>query len=224
MRSSQLGLGMLVLVVACGKGPQKTVSQESASSVPTLNSWDLILNEDDLSAFEARINRDLSTDIDYRSGNSLTMGNTVEAKHRTTTSFHSFLSSLGDITVQLEVFRAPEYAELQMEVRMWSDTHRFDRKEPEGTSLRNYPQAPGDTVEENSFWKRIIPLDEAIGEQTACSQWETFAPEVRFRSGYVVVTVKVGGVGTEHLDDAIAIARMQERKLRKLTGDRDRTE
>jgi hypothetical protein len=215
----RLALSTLVLVVACGRNPQKTAPLVTTTSADMMPSWDLILNENDLSAYGAKIDVEKSDDFDYLGGNAFTLGNTVETKHRHSTSQHEFSSRLGDIEIELQVFKEPRYADAQMEMEMWSDTHRFDAKTPEGTSLHNYPtQAPADSIEENAFRSRIIHLDDAIGEQTACSQWESFAPKVRFSMRHVVAEVSVGGFGTEHLDDAVLVARMQEAKLRRLMG------
>ena len=220
-RLRRLAAVVLTLMLACSNAPQKGVSSQKlrnkGGTSPVLPSWDLILSERDLSTYGASIKAEWSKDIDYREGEVTTFGNTVDAAYRHSASKHQFNSRVGDIDINLEVFNEPKYAKLQMEMEMWSDTHRFDVKTPEGASLHNYSvKTPSDTIEANPFRSRIIQMKETIGEQTACSQWEDFAPELRFRTGRVVTTVSVGGFGAEHLCDALVIARMQDGKLRRL--------
>jgi len=212
---------MLVLVVACGREPQKAASsrepQETASAAvanpaPTLHSWDLILDESDLSEYGTSIKKESSDDHADKEeeGDSSTW----------TYSHHVFDTRLGPILINLYVYKLPDYAKQQMADEYAYTQVRYVKKTPDGASLRHYSSNPADTIEEYAFWRREIPLSETFGDQSFCTQWKTFSPFLWFRHGNVTILLQVGSFGTEHLPQTMRIARMQEAKLRRLLGEK----
>lgn len=189
----------------------------SAGDAIGLPSWDLILNERDLSDYGAAIDKEHSTDSDYETGGSLAIG-TLGTAYRRTRSGHNFTSQAGKISIEIVVFKRSDYAKEEMDISSRSVTAQYVRKAPKGGRLRNYPYDPADTVEENKFLSEMIPLNETVGDQSFCYQWEGYSPRLMFRLENVAATIKVGSFGSEYLPMTLSVAKKQEAKLRRATG------
>ncbi len=199
---------------------RKTAGSHAVKAAVGLRSWDMILNESDMTDWAANIKRDNSYDFDYAGGQAQVLGgNTLGTEYRDSGSEHKFSSALGDISIKIQVFKKPQYAEKEMQLEFDSDTARFVQKSPEGTTLKKYaPSNPKDTLEANPFLCTILPTTATFGDQSFCSQWKNFSPKVHFRLGEVVATVSVGAFGTSHLTKTIEVAHRQEEKLSRLLG------
>lgn len=215
MKCKLIVIASLLFVFGCGKPSRESIIRDNSGKA--IKSWDLILTESDLAQYSAYINPKNSSDSDLRKGEARFMGAQLPARFCDSRSDHQFKSTLGDIKIELTLYRSEDYAKQQMDIHRTSALAKSVKSVTGGANLRKYKNPDrSETIEENPFYSKPIDIVDRIGEETFCSQWKTFSPELSFRLGAVYVELKTGDFGIQSLPLTIEVAKMQEAKLRRL--------
>lgn len=172
----------------------------------SLDSWDYILSDQELSA---SIVRDFSSDLDFRKG-ALAFG--AGTKGLISMSHHDFRQSSqsgeeANIDIKSSVYESTMFADNAM--REERSAHFTVYSQQDASSLKRYPATPP-AVEQNPFLSQPIEGPH-LGDDSFIYRWGDFDPTVVFRIDNVVATINAH-------QKTLDVAKQQASKVLRLKG------